>query len=52
LVVSASLTSLFWLGGIVIRQWPAKHEGDTTTVWARRPNCIRQDGSIIKSRHV
>lgn len=50
LVVSAKpLSSLFWLGGVVIRQLPAKDEKDTTTVWARRPNCIRADGTLIKS---
>lgn len=49
LVVSANpLSSLFWLGGVVIRQLPAKDEKDTTTVWARRPNCIRADGTLIK----
>jgi|HubBroStandDraft_4_1064222.scaffolds.fasta_scaffold433523_1 hypothetical protein len=49
LVVSAKpLSSLFWLGGVVIRQLPAKDENDTTTIWARRPNCIRPDGTLIK----
>jgi hypothetical protein len=48
LVVSAKpLSSLFWLGGVVIRQLPAKDENDTTTIWARRPNCIRPDGTLI-----
>jgi hypothetical protein len=50
LVVSASLASLFWLGGIVIQQLRAKNEKDNTTVWARRPNCIRADGQLIRSR--
>ena len=47
LIVSAGLASLFWVGGIVIRQWPAKDEKGTTSVWARRPNCIRADGRLI-----
>lgn len=49
LVVSAKpLSSLFWLGGVVIRQLLAKDENDTTTIWARRPNCIRPDGTFIR----
>jgi hypothetical protein len=49
LVVSAKpLSSLFWLGGVVIRQLPAKDKYDTTTIWARRPNCIQPDGTLIK----
>jgi len=51
LIVSAGLATLFWLGGIVIRQWPAKDETDTTRVWARRPNCIRGDGTLIRPSH-
>jgi hypothetical protein len=48
LVVSEKpLSSLFWLGGVVIRQLPAKDEKDMTTVWARRPNCIRPDGTLV-----
>jgi hypothetical protein len=51
LVVSAKpLSSLFWLGGVIIRQLPAKDEKDTTTVWARRPNCIRPDGALVAMR--
>jgi hypothetical protein len=53
LVVSENLAGpLFWLGGIVIRQLPAKDERDTTRIWARRPNCIRPDGQLANSRHV
>ncbi len=53
LVVSAApLGPLFWLGGVVFRQLLAKDEQDTTTLWARRPTCIRPDGRLIKSRHV
>jgi hypothetical protein len=49
LVISAKpLASLFWLGGVVIRQLPAKNESDTTTIWARWPNRIRADGTLIR----
>ena len=51
LVVSAGLGSLFWLGGIVIRQLRAKSAKDTTTIWGRRPNCIRPDGTLIRPGH-
>jgi hypothetical protein len=51
LVVSAGLASLFWLGGVIIRQFAAQHEKDATTVWARRPNCILPNGQLVRSRH-
>jgi hypothetical protein len=51
LVVSAGLASLFWLGGVIIRQLPARNEKDVTTVWARRPNCILPDGRLARPVH-
>jgi hypothetical protein len=48
IVSDKRLTPLFSLGGVVIRQLRAKDDTDTTTVWARRANCIQADGTLIR----
>jgi hypothetical protein len=49
LIISAkSLSPLFSLGGVVFRQLVAKDDNDTTTVWARRANCIQANGTLIR----
>ena len=50
LVVSRKLGPLFWLGGVVIRQWPPGGSQDQTTFWARRPDCICQNGHLKRAQ--
>ena len=53
LTVSDSVAELFRLGGVILRQMPAKDEDDVVTIFARRPECIRPDGAlVVSSRHV
>lgn len=51
LAVLSSPSALFRLGGIMLKQVPAKNEDDAVTFIARRPDCIRPDGMLITTRN-
>ncbi|MFM7344759.1 MAG: hypothetical protein ACKO1J_05235 [Tagaea sp.] len=48
LIESGNVGALFRLGGLVIKQWPPGGSRDTTTILARRPDCIRPNGTFIR----
>lgn len=52
MIVSALPNQLFWLGGVMLKQFAAKDDDDVVTFIARSPKCIRSNGSLITSKYV